>query len=170
MKDRFLSILYGVGVPVVCVVALVAAVKDGAWLFAAIVGLFVLAYGAFWLWSSNMMRKLDRIINDPDEGPEPTEAMLAVDAFDEAIHDARGVPLTDQVRLRRERVDGLLDRLRSAPPPVPSEWGSLLYELDALIQRAKPVPLTDEIRLDRDEVYDILDRMRAAFAEVSVRP
>ena len=157
-------IVIAVGLPIVFAIC----VADGEWISAGIVALTGLALGLFYLWTAKVMRDVAEFLEELPDAPAgpPSEAMLAVDAFDEAISDARGVPLTDQIRLGRGRVDGLLDRLRRAPPPLPSEWGSLLYELDALIQRAKPIPLTDEIRLDREKVYDIVDRMRAAFAEV----
>ena len=42
---------------------------------------------------------------EPGELREPTEAMLAVDAFDEAILDAFDVPFTSQVRLDRGKAE-----------------------------------------------------------------
>ena len=145
---------------------LVFLIRDGAWLLAAIVGLVGLGFGLFWLWTSKVMRDVEKLIDDiPDEPREPSEAMVAVDAFDDAIRDAYDIPFTDQVRLSRQKVDVLLGRLRTALPRGPSKSSALLNELDELIQEAKPIPLTDQVRVDRGEVYDILDRMRASFAE-----
>jgi hypothetical protein len=162
-------------VPVVLVLgfvfALVGVLRGGAWLLAAFVGIVGLGLGLFWLQTSKVMRRMDKLISDPPDGPqgEPTEAMLAVDLFDEAIHDAHDVPLTNQVRLDRSEAERLLERLRMALPRGSSTLGALFDELDELIRNAKPIPLTEQIRLDRDEVYDILDRMRASFANESLR-
>jgi hypothetical protein len=148
------------------VLALVFLIRDGAWLFVAILALIGLAWGLFYLWTWKVMRDVEKLSGDiPDEPGEPTEAMLAVDAFDEAIHDAYGVPFTDQVRLDRGKAERLLERLRTDLPRGSSTLSALCSELDELLRNAKPIPLTNEIRLDREAVYDILDRMRASFAE-----
>ncbi len=145
----------------------VLAVVKGAWLAAVIFGLLSLGVLLVIVWTRDLTRRLDKLIREFPDVPErePTEAMLAVDAFDEAIHDAHDVPLTDQVRLDRAKAERLLERLRTALPRGSSTLSSLFYELDELIRNAKPIPLTEQIRLDRGEVYDILDRMRASFAE-----
>jgi hypothetical protein len=160
---RIAGASYDVGIPVVVVVALVFAVIDRAWIWVAIIALAGVAWGVIWFGTSSIERDVDELLRDlPDELSEPTEAMLAVDALDEAIHGAAGVPFTDQVRLDRRPVDDMLGTLRTA---LPSGSAALLGELDQLIQRAKPIPLTQEVRVDREAVYDILDRMRASFAD-----
>jgi hypothetical protein len=164
-SSRLTALSYAVGVPVVLVLGLVFAIRDGAWLFAAILGLTGLGWGLFYLWTWKVMRDVENLSGDiPDEPGEPTEVMLAVDAFEDAIRDAYDVPLTDQVRLDRRKADRLLEQLRTALPRGSSTLSTLFSELDELVRNAKTIPLTEQIRLDRDDVYDILDRMRASFA------
>ncbi len=163
-SNRVTDLTYAVGIPVLIALAIVFTVLDRAWFFVALFVLVGLAWGVFYLVTGNVMRVVDAIARDAPP-IEPTEAMLAVEALDEAIGRARTVPLTDQVRLDPETIDGLLARLRAAVPWESSDVRAIVDELDELIRRAKPIPLTTEIRIDRDEVYDRLDRMRASLAE-----
>ena len=44
------------------------------------------------------------------------EILELIDALDDIVHNAKPVPLTDQVRIDRESVYDLLDRMRMAAP------------------------------------------------------
>jgi hypothetical protein len=92
-----------------------------------------------------------------------------IEEFDELVRKANGVPFTDQVRLDRREIDGLLERLRTALSNGPSAVAALLDQLDELVQRAKPVPRTNQVRIERLEIYDVLDRMRATLWESADR-
>jgi hypothetical protein len=162
--------LTGIVYAVVFVVLFVAFAAEGLWIDVAIIVVVGLALGLFFLWTPKVVRHAEELPTELPESPvrPPSEVELAIDALDEAVHDARRVPLTDQVRLDRGKAGVLLDRLRIALPSRPSELISIVDELDELIRRAKPIPLTDEIRLDREGVYDILDRMRASLVKTPV--
>ncbi len=136
LKEFPLDLVILVVVGVVSMAFFVLAVVEGAWLAAVIFGLISLGEVLVIFWTRNMTRGLDKLIGELPDVPErePTEAMLAVDAFDEAIHDAYGVPLTDQVRLDRAKAERLLERLRTALPRGPSTLSALFYELDELIR------------------------------------
>lgn len=95
---------------------------------------------------------------------EPSEAAAVVVEFDELVHKARAVPLTDQVRLDRQKIYGLLDRLRTALNHGPADLLALLDELDEVVHRARPIPLTNQVRFERSEIYDVLDRMRITLS------
>ena len=50
-----------------------------------------------------------------ESGSEPGgELLVAIDSFDDLIHNAMPVPLTDQVRLRRDELDAAAQTLRDA--------------------------------------------------------
>lgn len=98
---------------------------------------------------------------------ERAETIALLDDLDELIRRAGGVPLTDQVRLDRGKIDSLLERLRTAVRGGPLELSHVIDELDALVQGAKSVPMTNEIRVGREEIYDRLDRLRAGCATPS---
>jgi hypothetical protein len=92
------------------------------------------------------------------------ETVSVLDELDEAIQRAAAVPLTDQVRLNRGKVEALLGRLRTALNNGPSELVGELDRLDELVRGAKAIPLTKEIRIDRSEIYNLLDYLRAGCA------
>jgi hypothetical protein len=169
LKEFPLDLVIFVVFGVMSMVLFVLAVAEGAWPAAVIFGLLSLGEVLVIFWTRNTTRRLDKLIDDFESSdvaqPEPTEAMLAVDALEDAIHSASEVPFSGQVRLDRGRAERLLERLRADLPRGSSKLSTLSYELDELIRRAKPVPLTDQIRLDRDEVYDIVDGMRASLGE-----
>jgi hypothetical protein len=98
---------------------------------------------------------------------EPSESAAIVAEFDGLIHRARAVPLTDQVRLDRREIYGLLDRLRAALDHGPADLVALLDELDGVVHRAKPIPLTNQVRVERSEIYDVLDRMRVTLSSIA---
>jgi hypothetical protein len=95
---------------------------------------------------------------------EPSEAMAALDQFDALIHKAYPIPLTDQVRVSRQKLEVSLDQLRRTLSHEPPGVAAMLDELDALVHRAKPIPLIDQLRIERLATYDVLDRMRATIA------
>ncbi len=81
--------------------------------------------------------------------------------LDQIIREARPVPLTREVRVEKDAVYDVLDRMRAEVGP---EHGDLLIPLDELddtIHAAKPVPLTSWVRVDKQRVEELLDRMRA---------
>jgi hypothetical protein len=160
-------LVIAIGLPVVFVIVL----ADGLWFDAGIVAVTGLALGLFYVWTAKMTRDVDEFPEELPNAPAgpPSEAALAIEAFNEAVIDARGVPLTDQVRLDRREVAVLLDRLRTALRSGPSESRWLLDQLEELFQRAKPIPLTDDVRLEREAVHDILDRLSASLAGETVR-
>jgi hypothetical protein len=125
---------------------------------------------------------------------ESTEELLSVldcvDRLDDLLRSAPPVPLSSDVRVKRDRLATLLDRLRSRVVPLGQELadlsgiypdaqgagaaaateqepdsGSLVLlplidELDELARNAKRVPLTTQVRIDLERLQDITDRLR----------
>ena len=97
-----------------------------------------------------------------------SDPLVAVDALDDLIHNAKPVPLTDQVRLSPEQLAERVDQLRASWPPAAP--GHLLDELEVLVRDAPPVPLmASKVRIDKEEVYDLLDRIRAELPAAALR-
>jgi hypothetical protein len=94
-----------------------------------------------------------------------SDAAAVLAELDKFIRDANGVPLTDQVRLDRKKIDVFLDRLRTALIDAPAEMVAKLDQLDELVHRAPAIPLTNEIRIERLEIYDLLDQLRIMRAD-----
>jgi hypothetical protein len=97
------------------------------------------------------------------------DVLVLIDKLDDLAHNAKAVPLTDQVRVERREVQDIVAEIRAAIredlTDAPTQVLTLVDELDELARDAKPVPLTRHVRIDRAEVYDILDRLRAAIPE-----
>jgi hypothetical protein len=51
----------------------------------------------------------------------PSDVLLEIDAVDDLIHNSRPVPLTDSVRVKRDRLAPILDRMRAALTPLGQE-------------------------------------------------
>ncbi len=87
------------------------------------------------------------------------DLLVALDALDDALHKAKPVPLTDQVRIDRGRLAEHIDALKAQwPPAAPS---ALLEQLEAIAAGARELPLTTQVRVDREDIYDVLDGIRA---------
>lgn len=91
------------------------------------------------------------------------DLLIAIDSLDDLVHNARAVPLSDQVRMPRGRLEAAVrDVYDTLPADLPTrlEAEGLLERLDTLARDAKPLPLTDQVRVDKDELYEILDAIR----------
>jgi hypothetical protein len=49
------------------------------------------------------------------------DLLVLIDKLDDLIHNARPVPLTDQVRVEKQELYDLLDRIRDAVPRTPAD-------------------------------------------------
>ena len=93
------------------------------------------------------------------------DVLVAIDRLDDLVHNAKAVPMSDQVRVDRDELQRALDELLRTMPP---ELAHQLPDFDAperlaaAVRNAKPVPLTGEVRLEKDVVYDLLDALRGA--------
>jgi hypothetical protein len=155
--------------PVALAVLLVVFLVQQLWIDSVIVGVFLVGFLGFLA----VVGGYERSVLDKTYGPpvtdgishEPSEAMAALDQFDALIYKAYPIPLTDQVRVGRQKLEISLARLRRTLSHESSEVAPMLDELNALVHRAKPIPLIDQLRIDRVATYDVLDRMRATIAD-----
>ncbi len=90
------------------------------------------------------------------------DCLVAIDQLDDLVHNAKAVPMTDQVRIDRDRLQRALDDLLSTLPPDIERHPDVdaHTRLAQLVREAQPVPLTGELRLDKDVLYDLLDQLR----------
>ena len=89
------------------------------------------------------------------------EILIAIDRLDDLVHEARPIPLTDQVRMeKRELLEAVSairqhsDELRSSEP---------VEALEAMATSAKRILGSEQVRLDREDMYDQLDLLRASI-------
>jgi len=86
-------------------------------------------------------------------------------SFEEQLRAAKPIPLTNQVRLDKNRMQTTVNEMRTAFSRAGlTNALPLVNRLDEQVQGAKPVPLTDEVRLEKDKASGILDQLRASVA------
>jgi hypothetical protein len=94
------------------------------------------------------------------------DVLAAVDALDDLVDRAPGIPLTDGARVRPEEFEAAVERIRSA---TRTELGllpgpELARALEDLPAASRPIPLTSTLAISRTRMQDALDRVRIAVA------
>jgi cell division septum initiation protein DivIVA len=65
------------------------------------------------------------------------DVLVLIDKLDDLIHNARAVPLTDQVRIDREEIYELLDQMRSTIPEEVKQARWIVKERQEMLAEAK---------------------------------
>ena len=109
------------------------------------------------------------------------DVLVLIDKLDDLIHNARAVPLTDQVRIDREEIYDILDQMRATIPEeikqarwIVKERQEMLAEAkrecDRLIGEAREQALreasqTEIVKLAERQAQDIVDEARRQARE-----
>src|SRR2546428_5718370 len=67
----------------------------------------------------------------------PMDVLVLIDKLDDLIHNARPVPLTDQVRVDREEIYDLLDQMRATIPEEIKQARWIVKERQEMLAEAK---------------------------------
>ncbi|MEO2057680.1 MAG: ATPase [Thermoleophilia bacterium] len=110
------------------------------------------------------------------------DVLALIDKLDDLVHNARAVPLTDQVRIDREAVYELLDQMRSTIPEeikqarwIVKERQEMLAEAkreaDRIVSEAKDkaerqASQQEVVKLAEKQASDVLDDARMREREV----
>jgi cell division septum initiation protein DivIVA len=65
------------------------------------------------------------------------DVLVLIDKLDDLVHNARPVPLTDQVRVDREEIYDLLDQMRATIPEEIKQARWIVKERQEMIEEAK---------------------------------
>ena len=65
------------------------------------------------------------------------DVLVLIDKLDDVVHNARPVPLTDQVRVDREEVYDLLDQMRATIPEEIKQARWIVKERQEMLEEAK---------------------------------
>src|SRR3989337_301772 len=109
------------------------------------------------------------------------DVLVLIDRLDDLVHNAKAVPLTDQVRLDREEIYEILDQMRATIPEeikqarwIVKERQEMLAgakrECDRIIQEAREQAVreasqTEIVRLAERQAEDIVDDARRKARE-----
>jgi hypothetical protein len=97
------------------------------------------------------------------------ECLVAVDAIDELVHDAKPTRSRRRCRVDAEALLAAIDRAQreitvALADPRSSAALSCLDRLWSLALEARPVPILGGVRLDRSATFDLLDELRQLLA------
>src|SRR3978361_1770767 len=91
------------------------------------------------------------------------DVLVLIDKLDDLVHNAKAVPLTDQVRLDREEVYDILDQMRATIPEEIKQARWIVKERQEMLAEAKREaehiieaarPREREIRLGAEDYAD----------------
>ena len=93
------------------------------------------------------------------------DVLVLIDKLDDLVHNARPVPLTDQVRVDREEIYDLLDQMRATIPEeikqarwIVKERQEMLAEAKREAERVVKEARDQQARLISEEVYKQAER------------
>jgi hypothetical protein len=89
------------------------------------------------------------------------DALVAIDALDDLLHNAPGGFLSDSVRVDPDEVASLLAFVR-AGLPAGGEAIATLDQLEAEVRGGRPAAFGRGVRVNREALYELLDRLRAS--------
>ena len=94
--------------------------------------------------------------------------LTAIDRLDDLVHNAKAVPLTNEVRLDREELARAVDTLLATLPRELESRPDVVAHtrLAEVVRKAKPVPLAGDVRVPKGELYDLLDALRSEVPAV----
>jgi nucleotide-binding universal stress UspA family protein len=110
------------------------------------------------------------------------DVLVLIDKLDDLVHNAKQVPLTDQVRVDREEIFDILDQMRATIPEEIKQARWIVKERQEMLAEAKreaeriikegkeqQVELVSEqevVKLAEREADDIVDEARAREREI----
>ncbi|MEV4421203.1 ATPase [Patulibacter sp. NPDC049589] len=110
------------------------------------------------------------------------DVLVLIDKLDDLVHNAKQVPLTDQVRVDREEIFDILDQMRATIPEEIKQARWIVKERQEMLAEAKreaeriikegkeqQVELVAEqevVKLAEREADDIIDEARAREREI----
>ncbi|WP_026912454.1 ATPase [Patulibacter minatonensis] len=110
------------------------------------------------------------------------DVLVLIDKLDDLVHNAKQVPLTDQVRVDREEIFDILDQMRATIPEEIKQARWIVKERQEMLAEAKReaeriikegkeqqvelVSETEIVKLSEREADDIIDEARAREREI----
>ena len=110
------------------------------------------------------------------------DVLVLIDKLDDLVHNAKQVPLMDQVRVDREEIFDILDQMRATIPEEIKQARWIVKERQEMLAEAKReaeriikegkeqqvelVSETEIVKLSEREADDIIDEARAREREI----
>jgi regulator of protease activity HflC (stomatin/prohibitin superfamily) len=113
------------------------------------------------------------------------DVLVLIDRLDDLLHNAKAVPLTDQVRIDREEIFGILDQMRATIPEEVKQarWivkerqemlGETKREVDRLLAEAREQAVregsqTEIVKIAERQAQDIVGEARRTAWETKLK-
>src|ERR1700712_851850 len=113
------------------------------------------------------------------------DVLVLIDKLDDLVHNAKAVPLTDQVRIDREEIYDILDQMRATIPEeikqarwIVKERQEMLAEAkreqdrrlqEAREQAVREASQTEIVKLAERQAQEIIDEARRSAREMRLR-
>src|SRR5581483_11515799 len=120
-------------------------------------------------------------LSAPEARLQRMDVLVLIDKLDDLVHNAKAVPLTDQVRIDREEIYDILDQMRATIPEeikqarwIVKERQEMLAEakreVDRLLAEAREQAVreasqTEIVKIAEHQAQDIVDEARRAARE-----
>jgi len=89
------------------------------------------------------------------------DVLVLIDKLDDLVHNAKAVPLTDQVRIDREEIYDILDQMRATIPEEIKQARWIVKERQEMLAEAKrEASQTEIVKLAERQSQDIVEEAR----------
>src|SRR6266540_3838205 len=98
------------------------------------------------------------------------DVLVLIDKLDDLVHNAKAVPLTDQVRIDREEIYDILDQMRATIPEEIKQARWIVKERQEMLgeareQAAREASQTEIVKLAERQAQEIVDDARREARE-----
>jgi cell division septum initiation protein DivIVA len=98
------------------------------------------------------------------------DVLVLIDKLDDLVHQAKAVPLTDQVRIDREEIYDILDQMRATIPEEIKQARWIVKERQEMLAEAKretdrEASQTEIVKLAEKQAQEIIDDARRQARE-----
>src|SRR6266446_5233518 len=90
------------------------------------------------------------------------DVLVLIDKLDDLVHNAKAVPLTDQVRIDREEIYDILDQMRATIPEEIKQARWIVKER----QEMREASQTEIVKLAERQAQEIIDESRRQAREM----
>src|SRR5215213_6845316 len=99
------------------------------------------------------------------------DVLVLIDKLDDLVHNAKAVPLTDQVRIDREEIYDILDQMRATIPEEIKQARWIVKERQEMLaeaereQAVRDASQTEIVKLAERQAQEIIDESRRTARE-----
>ncbi len=102
------------------------------------------------------------------------DVLVLIDKLDDLVHNAKAVPLTDQVRIDREEIYDILDQMRATIPEEIKQARWIVKERQEMLAEAKreqavrEASQTEIVKIAERQADEIVDDARRSAREMKL--